>query len=416
MILKKKLTLGIAITLAITSILTGCGNKNNESTNNGEKKTVLKIWGMGNEGELLSKMESDFETKYPNIDIEVQALPWDQAHDKLLMAVASGEGPDVVQMGTSWIPEFADAGVLMDFTPYLEKYSNLAQDKYFEGSIEAGTYEDKYVGVPWYVDTRVLYYRTDLLAEVGYPEGPSTWEEMKDASDKLAARGDGMYGVSLDPKDQFFAITYGWQNGAEILNGNTPMFTQPEFVEAVEYINSFFVDGSAPILSDLDINQGFKDGITPMFVSGPWMINTIKENAPEIEGKWAVRTLPAKKTNTSFVGGANFTIFESSKNKEEALKFIDYMSDVETQIKWMEISASLPSRTEAWEQDMLKNDSMYSVFGEQMENVKPSPVHVKWETLAQEVNATLEKINVGGADINKELELLNKKATEILSE
>lgn len=377
---------------------------------------MLKIWGMGNEGELLSKMESDFETKYPNIDIEVQALPWDQAHDKLLMAVASGEGPDVVQMGTSWIPEFADAGVLMDFTPYLEKYPNLAQDKYFEGSIEAGTYEDKYVGVPWYVDTRVLYYRTDLLAEVGYPEGPSTWEEMKDASDKLASRGDGMYGVSLDPKDQFFAITYGWQNGAEILNGNTPMFTQPEFIEAVEYINSFFVDGSAPILSDLDINQGFKDGITPMFVSGPWMINTIKENAPEIEGKWAVRTLPAKKTNTSFVGGANFTIFESSKNKEEALKFIDYMSDVETQIKWMEISASLPSRTEAWEQDMLKNDSMYSVFGEQMENVKPSPVHVKWETLAQEVNATLEKINVGGADINKELELLNKKATEILSE
>ena len=414
MSLKKKFSLGVALTLATTSLLVGCGNNStNEASSNG--KTVLKIWGMGEEGKLLSKIESDFETKYPDIDMQVQALPWDQAHDKLLMAVASGDGPDVVQMGTSWIPEFADAGALMDFTPYLEQYPNLAQDKYFPGSIEAGTYDNKYVGVPWYIDTRVLYYRTDLLAEVGFEDGPNTWEEMKEASDKLAARGEGMYGVSLDPKDQFFAITYGWQNGAQILDGNTPMFTQPEFIEAVEYINSFFVDGAAPILSDLDINQAFKEGITPMFISGPWMVPLLKQNVPEIDGKWAVRTLPAKKTNTSFVGGANFTVFESSKNKEAALKFIDYMSDVETQMKWMEISSSLPSRTEAWENEKLKNDTFYSVFGEQMQNAKPSPVHVKWETIAQELNATLEKINVGGADINQELEALNKKATEIMN-
>lgn len=146
------------------------------------------------------------------------------------------------------------------------------------------------------------------------------------------------------------------------------------------------------------------------------MINGIKENAPEIEGKWAVRTLPTKKTNTSFVGGANFTVFESSKNKDAALQFIDYMSDIETQTKWLEIFNCLPSRTEAFEKEEIKNDSLYSFFGEQMKNVKPSPVHIKWETIAQEVNATLEKINVGGANINQELEALNKKATEILSE
>lgn len=63
--------------------------------------------------------------------------------------------------------------------------------------------------------------------EVGYTDGSSNWEEMKDASDKLVARDDDMYGVSLDPKDQFFAVTYGWQNDAKILDGNTPMFTQP---------------------------------------------------------------------------------------------------------------------------------------------------------------------------------------------
>ncbi len=415
---KSKLLANIAMGAVIVSTLTGCTSETTQESNKQETnidgKTVLKVWGMGEEGRLLSKMEEEFESENPDIDIQVQALPWDSAHDKLLMAVASGDGPDVVQMGTSWIPEFADAGALMDLTPYIEAYPNIDPSNYFESSLETTRYDDVYVSVPWYVDTRVLYYRKDLLEGVGYPEGPSTWDELKDAATQLAARGEGLYGMDLDPKDQFFAVTYGWQNGSEIIKDGQPQFRQPEFTEAVSFINSFFTEGLTPLQDDMDIIQAFKEGIKPMFVSGPWMINMINDQAPEIAGQWAVRTLPAKKTNTSFVGGANFTVFNSTKNADAAMKFISYMTEVDTQMEWLTVAGALPSRTEAWEREELAEHEHLSVFGEQMTSAKPAPFLVQWEAIAQEVIATMERINVGGADIQSELEALDNTALELL--
>lgn len=420
--MNKKFLVGMLTSVvAVSTIFTGCGTGSKDETansnSNGEAGAkTIKVWAMGEEGKLLPQMAQKFEAENPDIKVEVQALPWDQAHDKLLTAVASQNGPDIIQMGTSWIPEFAEAGALLDMTSYVDEYPNLKQENYFDSSLETAIYNDEYVGIPWYVDTRVLYYRTDLLSEVGYPEGPNNWDELKDAATKLAARGDGLYGLDLNPKDQFFAITYGWQNGSEIIKDGVPQFNQPEFIGAVEYIKSFFEEGLSPKQDDMDIVQAFKEGIKPMYISGPWMISIMNDQAPEIKDKWAVRTLPAKETNTSFVGGANFTIFHNSKNVPEALEFISYMNEPETQLEWLEVSNTLPSRKEAWEQDKLKNDSILKVFGEQLLSAKTAPFLPQWESIAQEVNASFEKINLGGADVKTELENLNKKAEELLAQ
>src|SRR5690606_22356489 len=100
------------------------------------------------------------------IDINLQSIPWSSAHDRLLTAVASGEGPDVVQMGSSFMAEFTDAGALADLTEYVESNDALASDNFYEGNINTTRIDDAYYGVPWYTETRALYYRTDLLEEV----------------------------------------------------------------------------------------------------------------------------------------------------------------------------------------------------------------------------------------------------------
>lgn len=420
--MNKKFLAGTLSVVMAASLFTGCGVKEEKTAKvdggktetASEEKITLNMWGMGEEAKLLSKIEPDFEKENPDIDLVVQALPWDQAHDKLLMAVASGKGPDVVQLGTTWIPEFAEAGVLKNLTPYVEKYSNLDSENYFDSSVETTKFNDEYIGVPWYVDTRAMYYRTDLLGEVGYPEGPSTWDELKDASTKLTARGEGFYGISFDLADQVFSIPYGWQNGSEIIKDGKPLFNQPEFVETVKYLNSFFEEGLSPVQDDMDTIQAFKDGIKPMFVSGPWMINIIKDQVPEIDGKWAVRTVPAMKTNTSSVGGSNLIVFNNTKNEEAAVKFISYMTDVKTQIKWFEIAKCMPARKEAWNDETLSNDPLFSAFGEQMNSSKIAPFIPQWESIAMEVKKSLEQISIGGADVQTEMDELNKKAEKIL--
>jgi multiple sugar transport system substrate-binding protein len=409
---KKFLTTALLSTLLISGTLAGCSSDSSSSTD----KTTINVWAMGEEAKSLPKIAEDFEKENPNIDVKVQAIPWDQAHDKLLTAVASKKGPDVIQMGTTWIPEFASANALLDLKPYIKEYPEFDENNFYPGSIQTTKYKDKVVGIPWYIDTRVLYYRTDLLKEVGYNEPPKTWDELRDAAKKLAKRGDNKYGISIDTNEQTLAFMFARQNGSKLLDEqNKPLFNQKEFVEAVEYLNSFFKDGSAPKDLGMDIVQAFRSGIVPMFISGPWMVKIINDQAPELKGKWATAVLPKKENNLSALGGSNLSVFQYTKHKDASLKFVAFMSKPETQLKWMKMTNSLPAAKEAWKDKTLQEDPLYKTFGQQMEASQPMPMIKQWEEIAQTYLKSFEKIYRGGADVQKEMNEFNKKAEEILS-
>jgi multiple sugar transport system substrate-binding protein len=411
---KKPVVTVLASSMLLVGALTACGGNGNDKAADG--KVTINVWGMGEEAKALPKIAEQFESENPNIKVNVQALPWDTAHDKLLTAVASKKGPDVLQMGTTWIPEFGSAKALMDLTPYVEQYPELAEENFYPGSITTTKYDNATVGVPWYIDTRVLYYRTDLLKEAGYEQAPQTWDELKDAATKLKARGKNKYGISLDVNEQSLLFMFARQNGSKLIENNKPLFNQPEFVEAVNYLNSFFKDGSAPIDLGMDIIPAFKgDGILPMFISGPWMIKLINDQAPELKGKWATAVLPKKENNLSSLGGSNLSVFQYTEHKDEALKFLAYMSKPETQLKWLELSNSLPSTKKAWEDDALTTDPNLKVIGEQMNNSEPMPVIKPWEEIAQNVLSTFEKIYRGNSDVQKELDSFNTKSEQILN-
>ncbi|OAB26527.1 ABC transporter substrate-binding protein [Paenibacillus macquariensis subsp. defensor] len=416
---KKTLATGLASTVLVMGVLTGCGANSADTGNASDKKTTINVWGMGEEAKSIPKIAELFEAENPNIKVEVQTLPWDTAHDKLLTAVASKKGPDVVQMGTTWIPEFANAKALMDLTPFLDKYPGLKQENFYPGSVETGTFEGTYVSAPWYIDTRVLYYRTDLLKEVGYDQAPKTWDEMLDASKKLAARGAGKYGFSLDVKEQSLAFMLARQNGSKLFDADgKPLFNQPEFVDSVKYMQQFFTDKSAPMDLGIDAIQGFRgEGVSPMFISGPWMVNLIQEQAPELEGKWATAVLPTgKENNFSSLGGANMSVFQFTKNQDASLKFVEFMAKPEIQLKWMELTKSLPSTKEAWNNPVLQNDANYKVFGEQLATAIPMPSTKTFEETAQSFLSSFEKVyRTPGIDVQKEMNEFNKKAESIIN-
>ncbi|WP_394217601.1 sugar ABC transporter substrate-binding protein [Halobacillus trueperi] len=410
--MKGKLWLLIAVVLT-SLILAGCSDS---SSSEGDENTVT-VWAMGEEGKKLKEFSKDFEEKNEGLTVDVQAIPWDTAHDKLLTAVASGNGPDVVQLGTTWVPEFAEAGALLDLSEYMEDYPNFAKENYFDGSVTTMEHEDQVVGIPWYADTRVIYYRKDILKEAGYEEAPKTWDELKDAAQTLADRGEDSYGLDIDRNDQITPFIFAWQNGYEAnLEEGDLNFDSPEFKEAIKYYTSYFEEGISQKQEGKDIVEAFKDGSKPMFFSGPWMINIINDQAPDLEGKWSTAVMPTKETNTSSMGGANLSIFESSDNVEGALKFISYMTDVDTQLSWLEESNTLPSRTEAWEDPVMQENPMYATFGEQLENTKPGLQTEQFERIAQELLAHIERITVGGADVEKELEEFNQEAQSLIEE
>ena len=118
---------------------------------------------------------------HPNVRVDIQQMPLTAAHEKLLTAFAGDALPDIGQLGNTWIPEFVAVGALEPLQPYLDKSTVIDAKDYFPGIWDTNVIDGTLYGVPWYVDTRLLFYRNDLLADAGFPNPPRDWDEWTQA-------------------------------------------------------------------------------------------------------------------------------------------------------------------------------------------------------------------------------------------
>lgn len=421
---KKVLTSLVSLGLGL-GVLTGCGSSDNGNAS-ADGTTTLEVWAMGDEGLRLGDMVDAFEAEHPDIELNVTAIPWDQAYDNLVTANAAQSGPDVIQLGSTWVTAFGHVGGLLDLTEYFdsEDFPNINKDSFFEGALESSTYDGTLYAVPWYVETRVLYYRSDLLSEVGFDEAPQTQEELKEVATRLVElNGEGHFGLDLGIADSQMLHLFANQNGEQMVDAETRTanFSDPVLIEAMEFYASFFEEGLAakPGQADMDITQAFAEGIRPMFISGPWMINILQDAIDQgittDEYEWNIATLPAGSVdNTSFLGGASLAVTSYSDHVEEALTFIDFMSDPEVQVKWHEMANTLPAVISSWDDPALAENETLQVFGEQLENAKGPTMLVEHQEIENLVITALEQIVVGGADVTETFNRLNDEAQAIL--
>ncbi|WP_239254650.1 sugar ABC transporter substrate-binding protein [Listeria ilorinensis] len=416
--MKKRFSLTVLAAAALSSflLLSACsGSDSNKDSSS--SKNELVFWAMGDEASTTKELVKGF-TKETGIKVKVQAIPWSNAHDKMLTAIASKSGPDVVQVGTTNMAEFVEAGALADITNKIDSTDNLDPSKFYPASVETTQFHDKTYGIPWYVETRVLFYRTDILEAAGYSEPPKTWDELHDVAVTLSKRGDDLYGFNIDPNEGTFGFMFGRQNGSELINEKgEPVLDEKEFVDAINYLDSFIKDGATPKQDlGMDITQSFGGDkpILPMFVSGPWMVNTLETTAPELDGKWAIATLPKKENNLSALGGSDLAVFEYSNQKENALKLIDYLSRSDVQMDYLKSTKNLPSNVEAWEDPSIKNDGNYQIFKEQLEASKAMPLVPQYEEMAESYKKYWEQIAVNGADVDQSMKDFNAEVAQML--
>ena len=148
----------------------------------------LTMWAQGAEGENLPALLKEFEAANPGVTVDVTAIPWDAAHNKYQTAIAGGQTPDIAQMGTTWMGDFADA---FDAAP-----AEFADAGFFAGSVNSTEVNGTTVGVPWYVDTRVVFYRKDLAEQAGYSTFPTNYEDFKAMAKAMQDEGRRQVGHS----------------------------------------------------------------------------------------------------------------------------------------------------------------------------------------------------------------------------
>ncbi|MDN8549504.1 sugar ABC transporter substrate-binding protein [Microbacterium sp. NM3R9] len=410
---------GVATLAVFALVLTGCGRADETASGPAEVTSLddspatgtLSVWAMGAEGEALPEFVSEFEKANPDVKIEVTAIPWDAAHNKIQTAIAGGNTPDIAMMGSTWMADFGDAFATVP--------AEIPTDGFFPGPLSTTEFDDRAAGVPWYVDTRVLYYRTDLAQQAGWTQAPTDWDELQQLAADMKDKAGADFGIRMPGGNDSFqgAMWMPWSAGAELIDGDAWTLDTPEMAEGLAYYQSFFDKGLAD--ADADVSAGateseFVAGTTPMVVEGPFLRGQLElVGGEDFASKYTTAVLPAADESVSFSGGANLVVFENSANAESAWKLVRWLSEPETQVAFYEETGDLPALQAAWDDPALADDTSLTTFGEQLQTAKAPPVTTSWVQVAAKGDQALEQLRRGGADVATVLQKLQSDADAI---
>lgn len=386
---------------------------------------VVEFWGLGREGEVVAELVPEFERLNPGIRVEVQQIPWTAAHEKLLTAHVGESLPDLAQMGNTWIPEFHLVGALENLSSRIDASDVIVQADYFQGIWETNLIGEDAFGIPWYVDTRVLFYRKDILQAAGFDHPPRTWSEWVRMCEQLKANSDraSFYPLLLPTNEWPQPVVLALQTESPFVSDDAnAQFHDPRFLEAFDFYLEFFRRGFAPVISGSQIAnlyQQFGEGEFAMFITGPWNVGEMRRRLPEdLQSSWTTAPMPAPDgepyPGASLAGGSSLVLFRNSENPDAAWKFIEFLSEPANQARFYELTGDLPARKSAWHVPVLAEDQEIQAFRVQLENTVALPGIPEWERIATMIFEEGELAARGRYTTEQAAKRLDSRVDEVL--
>jgi N,N'-diacetylchitobiose transport system substrate-binding protein len=421
----------LAATVAAAAVIAGCGGGDDNNSSSSKSTTgnsaaklsgSIDVWIMDPGSPAVQKVVkqygTDFQAKHPGTTVNIEFVPWAQAHDKFVTAIAGGKVPDVAEMGTTWTPEFADQGGLVE-------QPKLKAGDYVSSLVDAATLNGKVYGKPWYAGARALIYRKDILDKAGIDKPPATWDEMMAAAKQIKAKVPNVYPVSYTGLSEHMYLPTIWQAGGQIAtqDGDTwkSALNSPEAAKALEYYASFYKDGLDPKAAvgweEPDAQTAFINGDVAMLIAGGWTYNSIIDTKPGLKAKIGTALEPSGPSgkNTAFAGGSHLVQFQESKNKDLGAAFIDFMLEPTELNKFTSAVGFLPGTTEGIKASGYLEDAVRKPFAEQLlDHSAVYPPSPKWGGLegANIFDGQVQKVMKGQATPQQAVAELAKKMDE----
>ncbi len=400
---------GALAALPLASLLGGCGARGSDA---------LTVWAMGNEAASLPALLKDIDWPAGAPPISVQPLPWTAAHEKLLTGFAGDSLPAVGQVGNSWIAELAAIGAI---APVPAQAMALLDDQ-FAAVIDTNRIAGKTWGIPWYVDTRLQFYRKDLFARAGYAAPPPDWAGWKSALHKVKKVAGGDNFALLYPLNEYEQLTtLALSAGARMLRdeGGRGAFSDPEFKAALAFYKSLFDEGLAPRISATQISNvwdEFSKGYFSLFLSGPWTIGDMKSRlAPELQGGWGTAANPGPGgIGSAAPGGSSLAVFAGGAHGDAAWDLVARLMAPGAQLALHKATGDLPARRSVWAAAGLANDPAVAAFRTQLEHATALPKVPEWERIVTEMQIVAERMVRGQYSVDEAAKEIDARADRLL--
>ena len=135
-------------------------------------------------GPYFEKMAAEFHKVNPGIDVKIDVVNWDGLLQKLRTDISGGTNPDISIMGTRWLLDFVKDDIAEPLDGYMTPD---VKARFIPPFLTPGTIGGKIYGLPIAASARAMYYNKPMLAKAGFPDGPATWDDVIEASEKLKA-------------------------------------------------------------------------------------------------------------------------------------------------------------------------------------------------------------------------------------
>ncbi|MEO8809146.1 MAG: sugar ABC transporter substrate-binding protein [Rhodanobacter sp.] len=402
--------------MLLTAALSGCNRHH-------DPRQVLTFWAMGREGDAVAQLLPAFEREQPDIHVEVQQLPWKSAHQKLLTAIAGDTTPDVAQLGNTWIAELQALDALQPLQPFVDRSGVVQPTDYFAGIWATNRIEGTLYGIPWYVDTRLLFYRKDLLRAAGFDAPPLDRAAWSRQLAEIQARAAPNHYAILLPTNEFEQLlSLALQQDDPLLRdgGRYGNFESPGFKRALTFYVDIFKRHEAPLLANTEVPNPWTEfgrGVYAFYFSGPWNIGEFRQRLPATQqGDWATAPLPGPHgPGAGIASGSSLVIFRHSRHKKQAWLLIEYLSRPTVQQEFYQLLGDMPPRRSAWQGDALRNDAAVQAFRKQLERVKPTPPVPEWERIVTEMQLVAAQAAHGQLTVDQATAEIDRRADAILA-
>ncbi len=403
---------GLLAAAASAPLVAACGGCARGETN------AIGFWAMGNEAANLPALIARLERPADAPRLSVQALPWSAAHEKLLTGYAGGSLPDMAQIGNSWLAELVAIGAL---APVPVRHVGLFSDQ-FDSVVETNRINGQLWAVPWYVDTRLHFYRKDLFARAGYAEPPLDWVGWKRALHRVkAVAGQGNYAILLPINEYEHLLTFALSAGATLLDadGAHGAFRAPAFKAALAHYKSMFDEGLAPLASSTQISNvwnEFARGFFSVYPSGPWTIGDLNRRLPPAFAQdWTTTPNPGPTgIGSAAPGGSSLVVFSGAEQADAAWDVIAALLGSSAQQQLQQLTGDLPARRSVWRAAGLMNNSVVAPFAVQLDHARALPKVPEWERIVSEMQVVAERMVRGEYSVDAAAAEMDVRADRLL--
>ena len=295
----------------------------------------------------IRAMTSDFEKQHPDVKVNLEFVPYEALHDKIVAARgAGGNGYDVVLFDAIWPAEFSRYDLLQDVS------SRIAADereKIFPGAMTTVVYQGKTLGMPWILDTKYLYYNKAMLDKAGIKTPPASWQQVMDDAKVLKDKGIVKYPLVWSWSQaealvcDYTTLVSGF-GGSFYQNGKLD-FSTPASLKAVTLMKTSLDQGLSNPASreylEEDVRKAFSNGDAAFALNWTYMYNMANDpKQSKVAGDVGIVPAPGDTPDKpgAVNGSMGLGIAKASQHPEEAWQYIHYLTSQPVQDKYAKLS------------------------------------------------------------------------------